>query len=83
VADARLCRALGVGEVVVFQLKGALEKHGQEFVARLNTAVNHDNEPVRLPFSRPASLFLFGTAVLGHELKRTQISKMGKSLWGA
>ncbi len=64
VADARLSRALGVPEVVVFQLKGALDKHGEDFVGRLHTAVNETDGVVTLPFSRPASLWLFGTAVL-------------------
>lgn len=64
VADARLSRALGVPEVVVFQLKGALDKHGDDFVERLYTAVNETDGTVTLPFSRPASLWLFGTAVL-------------------
>jgi hypothetical protein len=63
-ADARLSRALGVPEVVVFQLKGAMEKHGDDFVSRLDTAVNHTEGTVSLPFSRPASIWLFGTAAL-------------------
>ncbi|MCL4267091.1 MAG: hypothetical protein KJ069_28185 [Anaerolineae bacterium] len=64
VANARLSRALGVSEVVVFQLKGALDKHGEDFVERLHAAVNETDGTITLPFSRLASLWLFGTAVL-------------------
>ncbi len=64
VTDARLSRALGVSEVVVFQLKAALDRHGADFVGQLHTAVNKTDGTVTLPFSRPASLWLFGTAVL-------------------
>jgi hypothetical protein len=66
VRDARLSRALGVCEIVVFQLQGALRAFGDDFVGRLTTAVNDVSPSTRLeiPFSRPASLMLYGIALL-------------------
>ena len=61
VRDARLSRALGVSELVVFQL-GALNVFGHDFVRRLTAAVNgpQDNSALVVPFSRPASAMLYG-----------------------
>lgn len=64
VRDARLSRALGVREIAVFQLDGALQVFGDDFVRRLIESVNCDScTPVRVPFSRPASLVVYGIAV--------------------
>lgn len=63
--DARIGRALGVREVVVFQLNGALRVFGDDFVARLDNAVNGPQaEPVVVPFSRPAALVTYGYVAL-------------------
>ncbi len=66
VRDAQLSRALGVREIVVFQLNGALEAFGEDFVRRFAEAVN--NAPVDLnvdiPFSRPASVLIFSVLVV-------------------
>ena len=64
VRDARLSRALGVREIAVFQLDGALRVFGDDFVRRLTAAVN-SSQPgaaVAVPFSRPASLLFYATA---------------------
>ncbi|MBI3942530.1 MAG: hypothetical protein HY326_05905 [Chloroflexi bacterium] len=65
VQDTRIGRAVGAREIVVFQLNGALQVFGEDFVGRLNTAVNNPapNTVVIVPFSRPASLIFFGTMV--------------------
>ncbi len=65
VRDARISRALGVHEIAVFQLDGALRVFGNDFVRRLNEAVNREAmiEPVKIPFSRPVSIMLYGIAV--------------------
>ncbi len=63
VRDARLSRALGVREVVVFQLDGALRQFGDDFVRRLNDAVNGVPSELTIPFSRPVSLLVYGVAV--------------------
>jgi hypothetical protein len=62
VRDARLSRAMGAQEIVVFYLNGALRDFGDDFVRRLTTAVNSTNSSltVQVPFSRPASLILYG-----------------------
>jgi hypothetical protein len=62
--DARLSRALGVGEVAVFHLNGALDVWGDDFVARLNDAVNNVDAIVDVPFSRQVSLGFFGVRLL-------------------
>lgn len=63
--DARISRALGVREVVVFQLNGALRTFGDDFVARLDDAVNGTQAgPVVIPFSRPAALVTYGYVAL-------------------
>ena len=59
VRDARILQALGAPEIVVFQLNGALKQFGPDFVRRLTAAVRTD-DPVDVPFSRGASLLLFG-----------------------
>jgi hypothetical protein len=63
--DARISRALGVREVAVFQLDGALQSFGDDFVRRLNEAVNGEETigPVNVPFSRPVSIMFYGIAV--------------------
>jgi hypothetical protein len=65
VRDARISRALGVREIAVFQLDGALRVFGDDFVRRLNEAVNGEGsiEPVNIPFSRPVSIMFYGIAV--------------------
>ena len=65
VRDARISRAVGVREIAVFQLDGALRMFGDDFVRRLNGAVNGDESigPVDIPFSRPVSIMFFGIAV--------------------
>ncbi len=65
VRDARLSRALGAREVVVFQLEGALRVEGQGFVRRLTEAVNGaaSGETVQIPFSRPASLVFYSVVL--------------------
>jgi hypothetical protein len=64
VRDARLSRAMGVPEIVVFRLnERALERFGDDFVERLAFAVNEaqPDEMVEVPFSRPASMLIYGT----------------------
>ena len=62
VRDARLSRAMGTQEIVVFYLNGALRDFGDDFVRRLAEAVNTTDPDliVQAPFSRPASLILYG-----------------------
>jgi len=62
VRDARLSRAMGAQEIVVFYLNGALRDFGDDFVRRFATAVNNTDPElvVQVPFSRPASLILYG-----------------------
>jgi hypothetical protein len=62
VRDAQLSRAMGTQEIVVFYLNGALRDFGDDFVRRLTTAVNGTDPglTVQVPFSRPASLILYG-----------------------
>ena len=63
VRDARLSRALGVREIVVFQLDGALQQFGPDFVRRLTSAVNAPGPDLVVPFARPASMLVYGAAV--------------------
>lgn len=65
VRDARISRALGVREIAVFQLDGALRLFGNDFVHRLNEAVNGAEAigSVEIPFSRPVSILFYGIAV--------------------
>lgn len=62
VRDAQLSRAMGAQEIVVFYLNGALRDFGDDFVHRLTMAVNSaaPDLTVQIPFSRPASLILYG-----------------------
>jgi hypothetical protein len=62
VRDARLSRALGVREIVVFQLDGALQQFGQDFIRRLTSAVNGPQSDLIVPFSRPASMLVYSAA---------------------
>ena len=63
--DARLSRSLGIREVVVYQITPALRDFGDDFVQRLDAAVN-DAPPdliVDVPFARPVSLLFYGVLV--------------------
>jgi hypothetical protein len=64
VRDARLSRALGVREIVVFHLDCALSGLGNDFVQRLMVAVNgsQSDVTVAVPFSRPVSVLFYGIA---------------------
>ncbi|HEX9372422.1 MAG TPA: hypothetical protein VF897_15515, partial [Roseiflexaceae bacterium] len=59
-----ISRALGVREIVVFQLNGALKVFGSDFVRRFSAAVNGPQAPasVVVPFSRLVSLAHYGLA---------------------
>ena len=67
VRDAQLSRAMGVSEVVVYKLNSqALKVFGDDFIRQLVAAVN-DTQPdtaVRVPFSRPVSVLIFGTVAV-------------------
>jgi hypothetical protein len=65
VRDARISRAMGVREIVVFQLDSALQTFGDDFVRRLTEAVNEEGSiaPVNVPFARPVSILFYGIAV--------------------
>jgi hypothetical protein len=65
VRDAQICRALGVREIVVFQLNGALTVFGADFVRRFNAAVNRpvSATAIPVPFARLVSLTHYGLAV--------------------
>lgn len=63
VRDARISRALGVREVVVFQLDGALKVFGEDFVRRLVGAVNSPDAVINVQFSRPVSIMFYATAL--------------------
>jgi hypothetical protein len=65
VRDVRISRALGVREIAVFQLDGALQVFGDDFVRRLHEAVNGEEAigPVNIPFARPVSMLFYGIAV--------------------
>ncbi len=62
VRDARLSRAMGVREIVVYRLDGSLEAFGDDFIRRLTVAVNGPQPETALvvPFSRQASLVFYG-----------------------
>ncbi len=67
VRDARVSRALGASEIVVFKLTDrTLERFGDDFIRRFSAAVNDtpSDLAVRVPFSRPASLLLYGVVVV-------------------
>ena len=66
VDDALICRALGADEIVVFQINGALQSFGNDFVQRFATAVNEpkENLTVTISFSRPSSIRHFTYALL-------------------
>jgi len=64
VRDARLSRAMGVPEVVIFRLNDrVLEQFGESFVRRLASDINEmpTTQAVEIPFSRPASMLIYGT----------------------
>jgi hypothetical protein len=66
VRDARLSRAMGVCEIVVFKLDDSvLEDFGDDFVRRFAADVNkvQSNLAVEIPFSRPASMLVYGTVL--------------------
>ncbi len=63
VRDARLSRAMGIRQVVVYKLDSrALQSFGPDLVRRLYSAVNEPSpDPaIPVPFSRPASLAVYG-----------------------
>jgi hypothetical protein len=64
VRDAQICRALGVQEVVVFQLNGAVATYGTDFVRRFDAAVNRPSTTtdIPVPFARLVSLTQYGLA---------------------
>ncbi len=66
VRDAQLSRALGAREIVVYKLDGALKIYGDAFVQQLAAAVNNTqpDQVVQISFSRPASMLIYGVAVL-------------------
>lgn len=65
VRDARLSRALGANDVVIFRLQGALQQFGPDFVRKLTSQVNDPAQtPPSIPFARPVSLLLFAQLFL-------------------
>jgi len=64
VRDARISHTLGVREIVVFQLNGALKVFGEDFVRRFVTAVNSPDAVINVPFSRPVSIVFYATALV-------------------
>ncbi|MFN8597866.1 MAG: hypothetical protein U0559_16995 [Anaerolineae bacterium] len=65
VRDAGLSRALGVQEIVIFQMTDALRAFGADFVGRVTKAINTAAQsPVTVIFSRPVSLMFYGTVAL-------------------
>jgi hypothetical protein len=66
VRDARLSRALGVRDIGVFHLNGALQVYGNDIVQRLTETINQStpDEMVNVPFSRPVSLWFYGVVAV-------------------
>lgn len=64
VRDAHILRAMEAHEIGVFYLGGALQDFGDDFVQRFTTAVNETGaqSTVRIPFSRTASMVVYGVA---------------------
>jgi hypothetical protein len=62
VEDIRLCRALGVEEVIVFSLERGLKAFGPNFVARLEEAVNA-SVPLEVGFSRVGAITPYGASL--------------------
>ena len=65
--DARISRALGAQDIVVFQLNGALQTFGNDVVRRLDSAVNGPGasiSPIEVPVARLVSLEIYGLALL-------------------
>jgi hypothetical protein len=64
VRDAHILRALEAHEIGVFYLGGALQDFGDDFVQRFTIAVNGTGaeSTVRIPFSRTASMVVYGVA---------------------
>lgn len=62
VRDARISRALGAKEIVIFRLDGALKEYGDDFVRELTKQVkgNEVRAPIEITFSRPVSLLVYG-----------------------
>ncbi|HQV68944.1 MAG: hypothetical protein WAU96_04590 [Anaerolineae bacterium] len=59
VRDARIARAMNAPEISVFHLRGALERFGDDFVARFTDVVQAPSPNVEVSFSRTASLAIF------------------------
>jgi hypothetical protein len=83
VRDALISRALGVREIAVFQLNGAIKVFGDDFVRRLNAAVNGiaASEKVSVPFSRPVSLVFYGTLAADGVLDAVQSRSSLLAIW--
>jgi hypothetical protein len=67
VRDARISRALGAQDIVVFQLNGALQAFGNDFIRRLDAAVNGPGasvSPIEVPVARLVSLEIYGLTTL-------------------
>jgi hypothetical protein len=67
VRDARLSRALGVPEIIVFKLSDrVLQEYGPHIVRELDTAVNEipADSIVEVPFSRGSSFLVYGALLL-------------------
>jgi hypothetical protein len=64
VRDAHILRAMEAHEIGVFYLGGALRDFGDDFVQRFTTDVNGAGAEsiIRIPFSRTASLVVYGVA---------------------
>ena len=61
VRDARIIRATGAEEVIVYQLIPAVQRYGDDFVKNIYGRVNNSiGKEVIVPFSRPVSLMVYG-----------------------
>jgi hypothetical protein len=84
VRDARLSRALGVPEIVIYKLTPAvLREHGDDVIRRLDRTVNETpSEKLQVPFSRPASVLVYGVAALDVLLDMTGWGVLVLLAWG-
>jgi hypothetical protein len=83
VRDALISRALGVREIAVFQLNGAVKVMGDNFVRHLNAAVNGASVAgeVSVPFSRPVSLKFYGPLAADAVLDGLQSRSALLAIW--